>query len=74
MTTLWKMAVHLAVASDVFGGVFLCCPVSHEMFWMRSGTKLSRFLRIFSTYSLIQICICICTNSVSFGIVNEKFR
>ena len=55
MTTLWKMAVHLAVASDVFGGVFLCCPVSHEMFWMRSGTKLSRFLRIFSTYSLIQI-------------------
>ena len=21
-----KVAVHLAVASDVFGGVFLCCP------------------------------------------------
>ena len=26
--TLWKIAVHLAVAGDVFGGVFLCCPFS----------------------------------------------
>ena len=44
------MAVHLAVASDVFGSVFLCCPFSHEMSWMRSGTELSRFLRIFPFY------------------------
>ena len=30
--------VHLAVAGDVFDGVLLCCPISHEMSWMRSGT------------------------------------
>ena len=42
------MAVHLVVAGDVFDGVlFLCCPLSHEMSWMRSGTKLNHFLRIF---------------------------
>ena len=33
-----KIAVHLAVAGDVFNGVFLCCPFSHEMSWMRSRT------------------------------------
>ena len=26
----------LAVACDVYDGVFLCCPFSHEMSWMRS--------------------------------------
>ena len=26
-----EIAVHLAVACDVFDGVFLCCPFSHEM-------------------------------------------
>ena len=31
-----EIAVHLAVACDVCGGVFLCCPFSHEMSWMRS--------------------------------------
>ena len=41
------MAVHLSVAGDVFGGVFLCCPFFHEMSWMRSGTILSKFLRVF---------------------------
>ena len=35
---VWETAVHLAAACDVFGGVFLCCPFSHEMSWMRSGT------------------------------------
>ena len=30
------IAVHLAVACDVYDGVFLCCPVSHEMSWIRS--------------------------------------
>ena len=33
-----KIAVHLAVACDVFIGVSLSCPFSHEMSWMRSGT------------------------------------
>ena len=28
------IAVRPAVAGD---GVFLCCPFSHEMSWMRSG-------------------------------------
>ena len=29
---------HLAVPGDVFDDVFLCCPFSHVMSWMRSGT------------------------------------
>ena len=41
------MAVHLTVASDGFNGVFLWCHFSHEMSWMRSGTLLSQFLRVF---------------------------
>ena len=28
--------VHLAVACDVYDGVFLCCSFSHEVSWMRS--------------------------------------
>ena len=28
--------VHLAVACGVYDGVFLCCPFSHEVSWMRS--------------------------------------
>ena len=27
---------HLAVACDVYDGVFLCCSFSHEVSWMRS--------------------------------------
>ena len=38
MTSEWEIAVHLAVACDVFDGDFLCCPVSPEMSWMRSVT------------------------------------
>ena len=33
---VWKIAVHLAVACDVYDGVFLCCPFSHKMSWMKS--------------------------------------
>ena len=33
-----KIAVHLAVAGDVYDGVYLCCPFANEMFWMRSWT------------------------------------
>ena len=47
MTTCMGNSVHLAVAGDVFVGVFLCCPFSHGMSWMRSGTWLSQFLRDF---------------------------
>ena len=41
-----KIAVHLAVGGDVFDRVFLCC-FPNEMFWTRSGTELSQFLRVF---------------------------
>ena len=27
---MWEIAVHLAVACDVYDGVFLCCPFSLE--------------------------------------------
>ena len=35
---LLGIAVYLAVAGGVYDGVFLCCPFSHEMSWMRSWT------------------------------------
>ena len=41
------MAVHLAVAGDVFDGVLFCAVFFHEMSWTRSGIELSVFLRIF---------------------------
>ena len=44
---VWEIAVHLAVAGDGYDGVFLCCPFSHAMSWMRSWTKLSHFRRVF---------------------------
>ena len=47
MTTCKGNGIHLAVAGDVFDGVFFCCPFSHEMSWMKSGTELSQFLRVF---------------------------
>ena len=31
-----EIAVHLAVACDIYDGFFLCCPFSHEVSWMRS--------------------------------------
>ena len=35
---VWEITVHLAIAGDVFDGVFLCCLFSHEMSWMIFGT------------------------------------
>ena len=34
---VWEIAVHQALAGDVIGGVFLYCPFSLEISWMRSG-------------------------------------
>ena len=31
-------SVHLAVAGDIFDGVFFAVLFSHQMSWMRSGT------------------------------------
>ena len=53
---VWETAVHLAVAGGVFDGVFLCCPFSHEMSWMRSGTYLSQFLRGFLPTFAFYLC------------------
>ena len=36
MKAVWKIAVHLAVACDVYDGVFMCCSFSHVVSWMRS--------------------------------------
>ena len=33
---VWEIAIHLAVACDVYDGVFLCYLFSHEVSWMRS--------------------------------------
>ena len=50
------MAVHLVVPGDVFDNVIFCVVLfSYEMSWMRSGTDLSQFLRIFlPTFALDQ--------------------
>ena len=49
------MAVHLAIADDVFDdvfdGAFLCCPFSHDEI-----CELSQFLRVFLP-TLIIVCI-----------------
>ena len=46
------MVVHLAVACDVFDCVlFLCCPFTHEISWIRSRTELSQFHLLLVTES-----------------------
>ena len=63
---MWEIAVYLAVAGDVFYGVFSCRPFSQDMSWMRSGIKLSQFLRVFlptlispqgDTNAQVKLCI-----------------
>ena len=39
--------MYLVLAGNVYAGVFLCCPFSPEMSWMRSGAKLSQVLMVF---------------------------
>ena len=51
------MAVQLAVAGDVVDGVSFCVVfLSQEMSWMRPGTELSQFLRIFLPDLEIRMC------------------
>ena len=38
--TLLSLVISLTVSC-------LCCSVSYEMYWMRSGTELSQSLRVF---------------------------
>ena len=48
------MAVHLAADGDIFDGVLFCAVLfPHKMSWMRSGTELSQFLRVFSLPTLV---------------------
>ena len=44
---MWEVAVRLAVADGVCGGVFLCSPFSRGVFWMGSWTCLGQCLRVF---------------------------
>ena len=44
------MAVHLAIAGDVFDDVLVCAVFFPEMSWMRSGTHLRIFL---STHTMV---------------------
>ena len=44
---MWEVAVRLAVACDVYDGVFLCCPFSRGVSWVGSRAWLSQFLRVF---------------------------
>ena len=46
-------AVRLTGAGDYY----LCCHFFHEMSWMRSGTELSQFLKIF-LFTLRRINLC----------------
>ena len=42
------MAVHLVVAGEVFDCVsYFVLSLLLKMYWMRSGTEFSQFLRIF---------------------------
>ena len=50
---VWEIAVHLAVACDVYDGVFLCCPFSprdvlDEILNLNESESVSE---VFSTYS-----------------------
>ena len=44
---MWEVAVRLAVACGVCGGVFLCCPFSRGVSWMGSWAWLGLFLGVF---------------------------
>ena len=44
---VWVIAVHLAFAVMSMLVTFCAVLLPHEMSWMRSGTKLSQFLRVF---------------------------
>ena len=48
---VWEIAVHLAVAGDIFDGVFLCYLFSHEMSLMRFWELIESVSVGFPTYS-----------------------
>ena len=49
-----------------------CCLFSHEMSWIRSGSELSQFLRIFPTYSCDWIKLLYFSKLVEVSITNSK--
>ena len=55
---LWEISVQLAVAGDVCGGVFLCCPFSHEMSLLRFWTLLGQFLGVFLPAFIACLSVC----------------
>ena len=50
---VWESAVHLAVACDVYGGVFLCCPFSHGIALDEIWDLIELVSEGFPTYSSI---------------------
>ena len=48
---IWETAVHLAVAGDVFYGVFLCCPFSPLDVLNEIWDLIESFSEGFPTYS-----------------------
>ena len=44
---VWEVAARLVVDGGVFVGVFLCCPFSRGVSWMRYGNLLGQFIRVF---------------------------
>ena len=54
------MAVHLAVAGDVFDGVlFLCCPFFNQLSWVTSMTKNSPTYTSMAVYQIFRNCQCL---------------
>ena len=63
----WEIAVYLAVAGDVFDGVFLCCAFSHEMFMMRSRMNSEGF----STYSFTEANLIFINNDSNIFVIHR---
>ena len=61
---MWEIAVHLAVACDVYDGVFLCCPFSHAGVLDKILYLIESVSDGFSSYSQVflvldgQKCLC----------------
>ena len=63
LDTCMGKAVHLAVAYDVFIGVSLCCPFSHEIrmdkIWDLIGSVSQGFPTYFCTKLYENYCACL---------------
>ena len=51
---VWEIAIHLAVACDVYNGVLLCCLFSHEVFFNETLNLIESVSEDFPSYSLMK--------------------